>query len=128
MLSEVMNLGNILFLFSLVTADHNGDDDPLAWLRFVNKHKQKNPTNSIFRNSIPGDPGVDYPLYGDTSLSSFSCSGRSESAYYADPELDCQAYHLCLTRPGVPDLLRRVSFLCPNGTIFNQASTVCDWW
>ena len=23
---------------------------------------------------------------------------------------------------------RQASFLCPNGTIFNQAFLVCDWW
>lgn len=33
-----------------------------------------------------------------------------------------QAWHYC-------DLDgRQASFLCPNGTMFNQAFFVCDWW
>merc|ERR1712212_1234108 len=48
--------------------------------------------------------------------------------YYADPEQDCQAYHVCLSDPLDQDTLYPVSFLCPNGTIFNQQIFVCDWW
>ncbi len=44
------------------------------------------------------------------------------SGYYADPELGCQAYHVCLSGS------RKVSFLCPNGTIFHQAGFTCEWW
>lgn len=29
---------------------------------------------------------------------------------------------------GVPNLGVRHSFLCPNGTIFNERRGVCDWW
>ena len=47
--------------------------------------------------------------------------------YYADPEQDCQAYHVCLPDNNL-EALRPVSFLCPNGTIFNQEIFVCDWW
>ena len=39
-----------------------------------------------------------------------------------------QAYHVCLQDPIAPDTLYPVSFLCPNGTIFNQEIFVCDWW
>merc|ERR1712001_482198 len=28
--------------------------------------------------------------------------------------------------PGIAD--RKMSFLCPNGTIFSQALFTCDWW
>ena len=84
--------------------------------------------------------------------------------YYADPEQDCQVYHVCLQvlednhlehlgHLGRLDILNildisdildildiliplqdadlnlyPVSFLCPNGTIFNQEIFVCDWW
>ena len=55
--------------------EHDGGD-PLDWLR----------------STIPGEPGVDYPIYGSDSfsLSSFSCSGRVSGVYYADSELRCQ--------------------------------------
>ena len=51
------------------------------------------------------------------------------SGYYADPEMQCQGYHVCLSSqfmPGIAD--RKMSFLCPNGTIFSQALFTCDWW
>ena len=46
--------------------------------------------------------------------------------YYADPSAQCQAFHVC-----IPDGLGGLgtqSFLCPNGTIFNQEYFICDWW
>ncbi len=44
----------------------------------------------------------------------FDCSGRPYG-YYADPQADCQVFHICL---GEDDI--KWSFLCPNQTIFNQ--------
>ena len=46
--------------------------------------------------------------------------------YYADPEAECQAFHIC-TADGAGGLAK-YSFLCPNGTIFNQNYFICDWW
>jgi len=46
--------------------------------------------------------------------------------YYADAETDCQAFHVC-TADGQGGL-SKYSFLCPNGTIFNQGYFICDWW
>ena len=46
--------------------------------------------------------------------------------YYADPDTECQAFHVC-TADGNGGLLKS-SFLCPNGTIFNQNYFICDWW
>ena len=47
--------------------------------------------------------------------------------FYADPETDCQGYHVCMPFFG-GKVDRKMSFLCPNGTIFNQELFVCDWW
>jgi hypothetical protein len=44
----------------------------------------------------------------------FSCENRPYG-YYADPQTNCQAFHICL---GGGDI--KWSFLCPNQTIFNQ--------
>jgi hypothetical protein len=33
-----------------------------------------------------------------------------------------QVWHWCLPNG------QQYSFLCPNGTIFNQFARVCDWW
>ncbi|KAF2356046.1 Chitin binding domain [Trinorchestia longiramus] len=41
---------------------------------------------------------------------------------YADEEAGCQVWHYCKT-DGIKE-----SFLCPNGTIYNQVNRVCEWW
>lgn len=44
---------------------------------------------------------------------------------YANVETGCQAYHICHDgREGH----QGASFLCTNGTIFNQKEFNCDWW
>jgi len=98
--------------FSLTLCVEKEGDDPLDWLR----------------DSLPGEPGVDYPILADVQETSFSCSGLIFGGYYADPEQECQAYHVCLRDPIDQETLYPVSFLCPNGTIFNQEIFVCDWW
>ena len=49
-----------LCLFELCYGDHSDSGDPLDWLR----------------DSIPGEPGVDYPIFSETPDTSFSCTGR----------------------------------------------------
>lgn len=44
--------------------------------------------------------------------------------YYADLETNCQVFRVCT----VGSTYGFQSFLCPNGTLFNQAVFVCDWW
>ena len=75
--------------------------------------------------SIPGSPGEDYPIYSSPPDTSFLCDGFIEG-YYADPEAECQAFHICANF-GSEDLTK-YSFLCPNGTLFNQNYFICDWW
>ena len=85
----------------LVSVECDADDaDPLQWLR----------------DSVPGEPGLDYPVLSspDDVVTGFSCQGLVSGGYYADTETQCQVFHVCLTRD------KRVSFLCPNGTIFAQ--------
>ena len=96
-------------------------------------------------DTIPGVPGDDYPIYATVSSttllspcdstssllpqvpdSSFTCPGRVDGGYYSDPEADCQAFHIC-AGDGTGGLTK-YSFLCPNGTLFNQQYFVCDWW
>merc|ERR1711872_50291 len=77
-------------------------------------------------NSIPGVPGEDYPIYAEVPETGFACDGQVDGGYYADPEAECQAFHIC-TADGAGGLAK-YSFLCPNGTIFNQNYFICDWW
>jgi hypothetical protein len=98
-------------------------------------------------SNIPGIPGEDYPIYAEVPESAFSCEGQVDggkllfvyffnrcqiqticklSGYYADAEAECQVFHIC-TADGKGGLAK-YSFLCPNGTIFNQNYFICDWW
>merc|ERR1712106_67009 len=76
--------------------------------------------------NIPGIPGEDYPIFSDVPDTGFTCEGRVEGGYYADPNAECQAFHIC-ANDGAGGLTT-YSVLCPNGTIFNQNFFICDWW
>ena len=69
------------------------------------------------RDSVPGEPGLDYPILSSPQSSTFSCSDRVFGGYYADTEQGCQVFHICLQDS-------QVSMICPNGTVFAQ---VRDW-
>ncbi|TRY78919.1 hypothetical protein TCAL_13196 [Tigriopus californicus] len=88
-------------------AHHSGN--PLDWLR----------------DSVPGEPGVDYPIFNEVQDTAFSCEDRVFGGYYADPGMGCQGYHVCLNHG---NNARKLSFLCPNGTIFQQSKLTCEWW
>ncbi|KAK4326085.1 hypothetical protein Pmani_003340 [Petrolisthes manimaculis] len=70
-----------------------------------------------------GVAGQDYPILASVPFTAFSCAGQIPG-YYADtaPEAGCQVFHICQADG------RQDSFLCPNGTVFNQQYFVCDWW
>merc|ERR1712157_83946 len=80
----------------------------------------------MLQNAIPGVPGEDYPIYAEVPESGFTCDGQVDGGYYSDPEAECQAFHIC-TADGAGGLAK-YSFLCPNGTLFNQNYFICDWW
>merc|ERR1711994_1201446 len=92
-------------LLSLVSAQ----DDPLAALA----------------QNIPGVPGEDYPIFVNPPDTGFDCDKQIE-CYYSDQDADCQAFHIC-GNDGSGSLIK-YSFLCPNGTLFNQQYFICDWW
>merc|ERR1712173_258835 len=106
-LGTVMNTLVALVLVAAVSCQE--EEDPLAALS----------------SSIPGSPGEDYPIYSSPPDTSFLCDGFIEG-YYADPEAECQAFHICANFGS--DDLTKYSFLCPNGTLFNQQYFICDWW
>lgn len=81
-------------------------------------------TSSHSRSKVGrrGEPGKDFPIINTIPKTSFDCKDHiGGSGFYADPETGCQVWHMCQGH-------RKHSFLCPNGTIFNQKSGVCDWW
>ncbi|KAH8347820.1 hypothetical protein KR084_001265 [Drosophila pseudotakahashii] len=76
------------------------------------------------RHTIPGEPGLDYPILSAPPKTSFVCKGRHEG-YYADVESRCQAFRICAHTARTP---QGFGFLCPNGTLFSQKNFVCDWY
>jgi len=81
----------------------------------------------MLRMSVPGNPGQDYPIYAEIPETSFTCDGRVEGGYYADVEAECQPFHVCSVDSNTGGLVK-FSFLCPNGTLFNQEHFVCEYW
>ncbi|XP_058795208.1 uncharacterized protein LOC131666500 [Phymastichus coffea] len=69
-----------------------------------------------------GKPHVDYPAYTEIPETEFSCKQQRYKGFFGDPQTGCQVWHYCDLNGG------KSSFLCPNGTIFNQVALTCDWW
>ena len=44
---------------------------------------------------VPGLPGEDYPIFHLPPDTAFLCEVQPVEGYYADPEADCQLYHVC---------------------------------
>lgn len=80
----------------------------------------------MLMKSVPGIPGEDYPIFSEAPETGFTCEGGVNGGYYADPEAECQVFHIC-SDDGQGGMTQ-YSFLCPNGTIFNQGYFICDWW
>ncbi|GBM59716.1 hypothetical protein AVEN_40642-1, partial [Araneus ventricosus] len=75
------------------------------------------------RYNVPGNPGEDYPIFYKVPETSFQCNQQPFAAgIYGDMDAECQVFHFCTESGG------QNSFLCPNGTVFNQQYFVCDWW
>ncbi|CAG4988627.1 unnamed protein product [Colias eurytheme] len=74
----------------------------------------------VEHQGVIGRAGVDFPALPNIPNTGFNCK-NVPTGYYADLETDCQVFHIC-------DTSRKISFLCPNGTIFSQSHLICDWW
>ncbi|CAG7732873.1 unnamed protein product [Allacma fusca] len=72
--------------------------------------------------SIPGVPGVDYPILSEIPFTGFDCQLQRYKGFFADVDTKCQAWHYCDFTDG------HSTFLCPNGTLFSQVLLTCDWW
>nr|XP_045610804.1 uncharacterized protein LOC123765985 [Procambarus clarkii] len=81
---------------------------------------------AVLAANIPGGgvPGQHYPILASVPQTGFSCQSQEFPGYFADTadEARCQVFHICQFDG------RLDSFLCPNGTVFNQQYFVCDWW
>jgi hypothetical protein len=57
---------------------------------------------------------------------SFTCRDKILGGYYADPETNCQMFHVCVKVAGIG--IQNFRFLCPNGTAFDQEAQICADW
>ncbi|TKX27754.1 mucin-3A [Spodoptera litura] len=78
------------------------------------------PEDIVEYQGVIGRAGIDFPAFPNIPPTGFNCK-NVPTGYYADLETDCQVFHIC-------DTSRKISFLCPNGTIFSQSHLICDWW
>ncbi|KAF2896184.1 hypothetical protein ILUMI_09992 [Ignelater luminosus] len=126
----VFGVGFILVTYVILTTDSVAVDPGYGFypayaaapvkLRQAEKEQQQD------LSKVPGTPGVDYPIYHSVPETRFSCHNvPALPGIYANTETGCQAYHVCHDgREGH----QGASFLCTNGTLFNQAEFACDWW
>ena len=74
-----------------------------------------------------------FPADAETLLksplqTSFKCEGQ-KYGYYADVDNNCQVFHICLpieNEAGEVVETAHWSFICGNGTIFDQATLTCN--
>ncbi|XP_053674041.1 uncharacterized protein LOC128724337 [Anopheles nili] len=87
------------------------------------KNEGYNAASSVEMDSyqgLVGRPGIDFPVLTEIPRTVFDCKNHG-NGYFADLETRCQVFHIC-------DDGKKISFLCPNGTIFRQLDLICDWW
>merc|ERR1712126_236340 len=129
----------LLSIFAVVSSrlrsSRQGDRDSFQSGRDVgnnddNEDNGEEMNIKMLRMSVPGKPGVDYPILATVPTTSFSCVGKAEGGYYADMETGCQVVHTC---GGGSKFVNKFSFikysaLCSNGTIYSQEMGTCHWW
>jgi len=69
-------------------------------------------------------PGQDFPLISQLPpLSGIDCASFKQPGFYADTDAGlCQVFYRCDVNGNL------TAYLCPNMTMFNQITLVCDWW
>ena len=97
----------------------------------------RNAGQGVEMRPIPGEPGVDYPVFSEVPETGFNCRQQPYLGIYSDLESNCQVlsssslinpimmvpqvFHMCM-----PDSGEVNSFLCPNGTMFSQQVARCS--
>ncbi|XP_049846570.1 mucin-3A-like [Schistocerca gregaria] len=104
----------------LGTSDESSEA-PLPSRKVKRLASAEDESDSDVYQGVMGRPGVDFPILPRIPRTTFNCRSVPGPGYYADMDTDCQVFHIC-------DGGRKISFLCPNGTIFRQSHLICDWW
>ena len=92
------------------------------------RHHINSQNTIIFFDLCPKIYLILYPPLGNSTTRITHSEGQVVGGYYADPAAECQVFHVCATDSAEAGPNSKWSFLCPNGTIFNQNYFICDWW
>lgn len=68
-------------------------------------------------------PNYEHDSMPDTT---FTCKDKVVGGYYADPDADCQMFHICV-QVDEHDI-RDFKFMCPDDTVFDQENFICANW
>ncbi|XP_018318635.1 mucin-3A-like isoform X2 [Agrilus planipennis] len=121
--SQVCHIGLTVFLFLLLAQkglEVHGRKLRRESFEELSTEAEEDVAAPVYYQGVDGQPGVDFPTLSYIPRTTFSCT-EMDSGYYADTETGCQVFHICNNGA-------KVSFLCPNGTIFQQSELICEWW
>jgi hypothetical protein len=73
---------------------------------------------------VTAKAGEDFPILAAIPDSNIDCASFKQPGFYADDSAvsKCQVFHRCDVNGNL------THFLCPNMTLYNQITLVCDWW
>jgi len=98
-----------------------GDQNPPVWdalAKLRGKELSVEQIQDLWPNVVPG---TDFPIFSEIQQPrSIDCS---KPGFYADTDAGrCQVFDRCDINGNL------TSYLCPNMTLFNQITLICDWW
>ncbi|GAU95053.1 hypothetical protein RvY_06734 [Ramazzottius varieornatus] len=113
----------VLSALVAVACAANGDQNPKVW-DALDKLRGKSPlqTDEIQQIYANAQPGQDFPVLSEIPQSNIDCAQFKQPGFYADDSSQCQVFHRCDVNGNL------TSYLCPNMTVFNQITLICDWF
>ncbi|GAV08291.1 hypothetical protein RvY_18007 [Ramazzottius varieornatus] len=101
----------------------NGDQNPKVFSALdVLRGKTPLQTDQIREIYANAQPGKDFPILAEIPQSNVDCASFKQPGFYADEAGQCQVFHRCDVNGNL------TSYLCPNMSLFNQITLVCDWF
>lgn len=108
----------------LVKRAANGDQNPKVWDALDKLRGKGSLTVEAIQDLYPNVvPGSDFPLLATIPQRNIDCASFKQPGFYADADAGrCQIFDRCDINGNL------TSYLCPNMTLFNQITLICDWW
>jgi len=107
----------------LVKRGANGDQNPKIWdalAKLRGKELSVEQIQELYPNVVPG---TDFPILSEIPQRNIDCASFKQPGFYADTDVGkCQVFDRCDVNGNL------TSYLCPNMTLFNQITLICDWW